>query len=112
MPDEDKDIFILAWSKHWYDEVCPVIAKHQITRKPPGSPGVILMQVENEYDYGPSFSDEAKINYLKALALDARAGGIDVPLITCVTHQVRGSTDPVLRQIFDCFTSPCKPFLP
>ncbi|HTV62334.1 MAG TPA: beta-galactosidase [Verrucomicrobiae bacterium] len=95
------DPVFLAWSKHWYDEVCPVIAKHQITRKPPGSPGVILVQVENEYDYA-HFSDEVKINYVKALAEDALADGIDVPLITCWTHQVRGSTDPVLRQIFDC----------
>ena len=96
------DPVFLAWSKHWYDAVCPVIAKHQITRKPPGAPGVILVQVENEYDFGPHFSDEAKINYIKALALDARADGIDVPLITCWTRQVRGSDDPVLRQIFDC----------
>jgi hypothetical protein len=95
------DPVYLAWCKHWYDAVCPVIAKHQITRKPPGAPGVILVQVENEYDFGPHFSDEVKINQVKALAEDARADGIDVPLISCWTHQVRGSDDPVLRQIFD-----------
>jgi hypothetical protein len=96
------DPVFLAWSKHWYDAVCPVIAKHQITRKSPGAPGVILVQVENEYDFGPHFPDEVKINQVRALAQDARADGIDVPLITCWTRQVRGSTDPVLRQIFDC----------
>src|SRR5271154_1744388 len=96
------DPVYLSWCKHWYDAVCPVIAKHQITRKSPGAPGVILVQVENEYDFGPHFSDDVKINQVKALAEDARADGIDVPLITCWTHQVRGSTDPVLRQIFDC----------
>jgi hypothetical protein len=96
------DPVYLAWCKHWYDAVCPVIAKHQITRKSPGQPGVILVQVENEYDFGPHFTDDAKINQVKALAGFARADGIDVPLITCWTHQVRGSTDPVLRQIFDC----------
>ncbi len=95
------DPVYLAWCKHWYDAVCPVIAKHQVTRLAPGQPGVILVQVENEYDF-PHFSDETKINQVKALALAARADGIDVPLITCWTHVVRGSTDPVLRQIFDC----------
>jgi hypothetical protein len=95
------DPAFLAWSKHWYDAVCPVIAKHQITRKAPGQPGVILVQVENEYDF-PNFSEDVKINQVKALAGFARADGIDVPLITCWTHPIRGKTDPVLRQIFDC----------
>jgi hypothetical protein len=95
------DPVYLAWCKHWYDAVCPVIAKHQITRQPVGKPGVILVQMENEYDFA-NFPDEVKINQVKALATDARADGIDVPLITCWTHQVRGATDPVLRQIFDC----------
>jgi hypothetical protein len=94
------DPVYLAWCKHWYDAVCPVIARHQITRKAPGQPGVILVQVENEYDF-PEFPVDVKINQVKALALDARADGIDVPFITCWTHFVRGSTDPVLRQIFD-----------
>ena len=97
----DDPVFI-AWSKHWYNAVCPVIAKHQITRKAPGQPGVILMQVENEYDWVSKLSDEAKIKHVKALAEFARADGMDVPLITCWTRQVRGSNDPVLRQIFDC----------
>ena len=95
------DPVYLSWCKHWYDAVCPVIAKHQITRKAPGQTGVILVQVENEYDYA-NFPDDVKINQVKALAQYARADGIDIPLITCWTHQVRGSTDPVLRQIFDC----------
>lgn len=90
----------LAWSKHWYDAVCPVIAKHQITRKGKGKPGVILVQLENEYDFA-KFSDQVKINYIKALARDARDAGIDVPFISCWTHQVRGSSDPVLREVFD-----------
>ena len=95
------DPVFLEWSKHWYDAVCPVIAKHQITCKEPGQPGVILVQVENEYDF-PNFPEDAKINQVKALAGYARADGIDVPLITCWTHPVRGKTDPMLRQIFDC----------
>ncbi|HEY1787957.1 MAG TPA: beta-galactosidase [Verrucomicrobiae bacterium] len=95
------DPVYLAWCRHWYAAVCPVIARHQITRKAPGQPGVILVQLENEYDF-PDFPDQVKINQLKALAHDARVGGIDVPFVSCWTHVVRGSTDPDLRQIFDC----------
>ena len=95
------DPVYLTWSKHWYDAVCPVIARHQITRKQPGAPGVILVQVENEYNYA-SFPDEVKINQLRALVGFARADGIEVPLISCLTNQVRGSRDPALRQVFDC----------
>ena len=95
------DPVYLAWCKHWFDAVCPVIAKHQITRQPPGSPGVILFQVENEYDFA-GLPGEVKANQVKALAQYALLDGIDVPLFTCWTHQVRGSRDPVLRQLFDC----------
>jgi hypothetical protein len=94
------DPVFLMWTKHWFDAVCPVIAKHQITRKEPGKPGVILLQLENEYD-SASYADEIKINQIKALARFARTGAIDVPFITCWTKQVRGSTDPELRGIFD-----------
>jgi hypothetical protein len=90
----------LAWSKHWFDAVCPVIARHQITRKPPGQPGVILCQIENEYDFA-HFPDDVKSHHLAALAVAARANGIDVPLFTCWTKQIRGSIDPRLRDVFD-----------
>src|SRR5438045_98841 len=66
----------LGWEKHWYEAVCPVIAKHQITRKGKGKPGVILFQLENEYDFA-KFTDEAKIRHLRALASAARGNGID-----------------------------------
>jgi len=94
------DPVFLMWTKHWFDAVCPVIAKHQITRKEPGKPGVILVQLENEYD-SASYADEIKINQIKALARFARASAIDVPFITCWTKQVRGSADPELQGIFD-----------
>jgi hypothetical protein len=90
----------LAWCKHWYDAVCPVIARHQVTRKAPGQPGVILVQLENEYDYA-GFSDDVKRNQVRALGRAALANGIDVPLFTCWTHCVRGQSDPLLRQVFD-----------
>src|SRR5581483_4388347 len=95
------DPTFLTWTKHWFDAVCPTIAKHQVTHKGPGNPGVILVQVENEYD-SAKFSDEIKAGQVKALAQFACADGIDVPLFTCWTKQVRGSSEPVLRQIFDC----------
>jgi hypothetical protein len=97
------DPVYLAWCKHWYDAVCPVIAKHQITRKAPGQPGVILFQIENEYDLQkPTLPDDVKINQLTALANDATADGIDVPLITCWTKQIRGIKDGPLRGVVDC----------
>jgi hypothetical protein len=91
----------LAWCKHWYDAVCPIIAKHQITRKAPGEPGVILFQIENEYDFW-KLPDGPKINYLTALANDAVADGIDVPLVSCWTKQIRGIKSGPLRGVFDC----------
>jgi hypothetical protein len=95
------DPVYLAWCKHWYDAVCPIIAKHQITRKAPGQPGVILFQIENEYDFW-KMPDDARLNYLTALATDARADGIDVPLLTCWTKVVRGLKSGPLRGVFDC----------
>ena len=91
----------LAWSKHWYDGVLPVVARHQITRKQPGQPGVVLVQIENEYDY-VKVPDAIKITHLTALANDAKADGIDVPLITCLTKQIRGIQAGPLRGVFDC----------
>ena len=90
----------IAWSKHWYDAVCLVIAKHQITRKAPGQPGIILFQVENEYDFS-GMPEPVKAAYVKAMSEVAEADGIDVPLFTCWTRCVRGSSDPVLSRVFD-----------
>jgi len=91
----------VAWSLHWYKAVCPVVAPHQITRKKPGEPGVILFQVENEYDFVWQVPDSAKRNYLRALVRQARADGIDVPLFINWGQSIIGSRDPELRQIFD-----------
>ena len=78
-----------------------MIAKHQITRKAPGQPGIILFQIENEYDFWP-MNDKARVTHLTALANDALADGIDVPLISCETSQIpRAKTGP-LRAAFNC----------
>ena len=94
------DPVYLAWCKHWYDAVCPVIARHQITAKAPGEPGIILVQLENEYDFY-KFPDDVMLRQVRELGEAARADGIDVPFLTCWTHPVRGQTDPLMRQIFD-----------
>ena len=95
------DPVYLAWCKHWYQAVCPVIARHQITRKPAGSPGVILVQLENEYD-SAGLPTEVMVNQVEALGETARAAGIDVPFFTCWTHPIRGATNGLMRQMFDC----------
>jgi hypothetical protein len=93
---EDSDI---AWSVHWYDAVCKVIAQEQITRKPKGGKGIILMQIENEYD---AFKCADKSKMLRALYEAATNCGVEVPIFTCLTRECRGSSDPVLSRVFDC----------
>ena len=93
---EDSDI---AWSVHWYDAVCKLFASEQITRKPKGGKGIILMQIENEYD---AFKCADKPKMLRALFEAAKNSGIDIPIFTCLTRECRESSDPVLSQVFDC----------
>lgn len=94
------DPIFLAWSRHWYNAVCPVIAKHQITRKAPGMPGVMIFQVENEYDY-PGFSQAVKRTYVESLVNDALKNGIDVPFFINWGQCVVKAENPLLRQVFD-----------
>jgi len=93
---EDSDI---AWSVHWYDAVCKLFAGEQITRKPKGGKGIILMQIENEYD---AFKCDDKPKMLRALFEAATNSGIDIPIFTCLTSECRESSDPVLSRVFDC----------
>jgi len=88
----------IAWSVHWYEAVCRVIAREQITRKPKGSKGIILVQIENEYDYHKA-PDKPKL--LHALYGAVKKAGVDVPMFTCLTRECRGSSDPLLSQVFD-----------
>lgn len=89
----------IAWSVHWYEAVCKVIAREQITRKPKGAKGIILVQIENEYDYHKA-PDKPKL--LRALFGAVRKAGVEVPVFTCRTEETRGSKDRVLSQVFDC----------
>jgi hypothetical protein len=93
----------LAWSEHWLKAVCPVIAAEQVTRRPPGRGGVILFQIENEYDFYPEVPAAERVPHLRALYETALANGIEVPIFTCWTKQARGSSDPELGQVFDAF---------
>ena len=90
----------LEWSQHWMDAVCKVVAPEQRSRKPAGAHGVILFQIENEYDYW-GMPDDAKLAHLKRLHRDARAAGIEVPIFTCWTHNARNAKDPGLADTFD-----------
>lgn len=90
----------IKWAKHWYDAVTPVFAAEQLSRKAKGEKGIIMVQLENEYIYFDMESDK-KIEFLKALHESCVANGIDVPLFTCVTPEVRGSSDAVISQLFD-----------
>jgi Glycosyl hydrolases family 35/Beta-galactosidase, domain 2/Beta-galactosidase second all-beta domain len=84
-------------SQHWYNLVVPVIARHQIT----GGGPIILLQVENEYNYWKGVDDAHKRAYVSALAQMAWSGGINVPLITCWTQQVRENEYPDMARIAD-----------
>ncbi len=90
----------MKWSKHWYNAVCPIFEKEQLTRKKVGEKGIIMVQLENEYIYF-DMESKGKEEFLKLLAQTCIDNGIDVPLFTCVTPEVRGSKDPVISQLFD-----------
>lgn len=89
----------IRWSLHWFDAVCKALAPEQITRKPRGGKGIIMVQIENEYD---AFGCDHKEDFLRALYRSATSHGIDVPIFTCLTSQCRASKDPELSQVFDC----------
>jgi len=95
-PLRSNDPDSIRTSQHWFSEVLPVIARHQVTHSGP----IILMQVENEYDYW-KLPDDQKREYVRALANMAWQGGIDVPLITCWTKQVRDRQDPDFSRMLD-----------
>lgn len=87
----------VRWSRYWYDRVLPVIRRHQL-----GHGGtVIMVQLENEYDYYPGATDTQKKEYVRSLYRAAKENGIDVPLITCWTRPVRDRRDPDMRRIMD-----------
>ncbi len=84
-------------SQHWYNLVLPVIQRNLITSNGP----IIMMQVENEYDFWHFVPDAQKRAYVSALAEMAWSAGIDVPLITCWTKVARENSYPDMARIAD-----------
>ncbi len=89
----------IAWSEHWFRAACKALADEQITRKPKGGKGIIMIQIENEYN---AHWCNNKDRFLKALYKTVRNNGFDVPVFTCLTGECRGSADAELSQVFDC----------
>ena len=78
----------ISWSQHWFDAVCKALADEQITRKPVGEKGIILIQIENEYNHHGCYGKE---KLLKALYQSVRKSGMDIPIFTCLTNECRSS---------------------
>jgi hypothetical protein len=49
----------------------------------------------------PHFPAENKLAYPSELAKEARKQGIDVPIFTCWTREIRGNHEPALQGVFD-----------
>mgnify|MGYP002855335652 FL=1 len=102
---QSMDPTFLAWNDHWYDAVCRVVVPHQLTRKAVGQPGVVLVQVENEFNRIKWFPRSEKRAYLEHMAQRLRQGGIDVPLISCWTDEARNATAGPLNGVVDMVNS-------
>jgi len=89
----------LDWHDHWYKAVCKVVRKEQITSKQKGKKGIILIQIENEYN---AHKTTNKVHALQRMYNCVRSADITIPVFTCLTAETRGSKDPVLSQVFDC----------
>lgn len=88
----------IRWSQHWFDAVCKELVDEQVTRKPQGEKGIILIQIENEYNHHGCAGKE---NLLRALYQSVRKSGMDIPVFTCLTNECRASNDKELSQVFD-----------
>ncbi len=96
-PLRSNDPASIQTSQHWFSAVLPIIQKNQVVV---GGP-IIMVQVENEYDYWKGVPDDAKREYIGALAKMVWNAGITVPVITCWTKQARENTDPDMARILD-----------
>ncbi len=105
-PDNVKGLWLrgsdqthIRWCVHWFDAVCKALADEQVTHKPKGEKGIIMIQIENEYN---AHWTQGKDKFLKELYRSVRRNGFDVPVFTCLTGECRNSKDPELSQVFDC----------
>jgi hypothetical protein len=89
---------MLAWDRHWLTAAAKVVKPHLITNVPRGSTGVILWQLENEYDWTyAGFTSDVRADVLRSLAHASLDAGIDVPLFTCETMDAAFRRDGFLR---------------
>ena len=95
----------VKWSEHWFKAVAKVVAPHQIWRRKPGTGGVILWQLENEYNRVKWVSATAKRRYLEQLAAVSRSNGIEVPFVTCWTSEARSCKSGLLNGCVDMVNS-------
>ena len=102
---QSNDPEFMRWNEHWYRAVCRVVAPHQLTRREKGKTGVILFQVENEFNRIKWFPTEAKRDYLVKLTQLTRKYGIDVPIITCWTSESRNVMEGPLNGVVDMVNS-------
>lgn len=102
---QSNDPEFMRWNEHWYKAVCRVVASHQITHKEKGKPGVILFQVENEFNRIKWFPSADKKDYLVKLTELTRKYGIDVPIITCWTSEARNVPEGPLNGVVDMVNS-------
>ena len=102
---QSNDPVFMQWNEHWYKAVCKVVTKHQIQKRPKGKTGVILFQVENEFNRIKWFPKEAKKDYLEKLTTIARHERIEIPIITCWTSEARNVDKGVLNGVVDMVNS-------
>ncbi|WP_300813502.1 beta-galactosidase [uncultured Bacteroides sp.] len=102
---QSTDEEFMRWNEHWYKAVCRVVAPHQLPRKEKGSGGVILFQIENEFNRIKWFSKESKKEYLEGLWQIVRNHGIEVPIVTCWTDEARNAGSGTLNGVLDMVNS-------
>jgi hypothetical protein len=93
---------MLKWDKHWLEAAAKVVKPHLVTNLPPGTPGVILWQVENEFNLCDITPDEQGV-VLQALVEYSIAAGIDVPQFGCRT-KTANHTPFLQAHLFDTVT--------
>lgn len=102
---QSTDPEFMKWSEHWYKAVCQVVEPYQIMYREKGAGGVILFQIENEFNRIKWFPKENKREYLVKLAEIVRQNGIEIPLITCWTDEARNVENGLLDGVVDMVNS-------
>lgn len=87
-----------SWaSGHWMKYFCQSIRNHQLPYCKPGTGGIIMVQIENEFSH-VYFPREAKLNVLRSLTQTCIDNGIEVPLIACETPEISEVRDSLLSK--------------